>query len=439
MSVQKRTSYEAGFKLKVVAYAEETNNSAAARRFSVNEKQVRMWRKNQKILERMPKHKKAARGLSAKFPQLEEQLSEWVHSLRQNGIIVTRTMIRFRAISLMKRPEFQSLKPSKFVASSGWCTRFMERHNLCLRQRTKIAQKLPQDLEGKIEEFQRYVIRLRKNYNFGLDQIGNMDETPVCFDMPFSHTVDKKGVKSVLVRTTGHEKTRFTVVLCCMANGYRLPPIVIFKRKTLPKGVKFPSGVIVWAHENGWMDEKGTLDWLEKVWNARPGACFKKPSLLVWDSFRAHITSDVVEKAEKLKTSVAVIPGGLTSILQPLDVSINKAFKHRLRAKWIEWMQEPNKALTKKGNLRKADIVTITRWVKEAWSSIPESMIVKAFKKCCVSNAMDGSEDDAVFEIDEEELSEPEEDDLYTDEPMTEGEFRELFGDSDSDSEFSGF
>ena len=42
----KRMKYEARFKMKVVEFAQNMNNSAAARRFSDNEKLVRDWRKN---------------------------------------------------------------------------------------------------------------------------------------------------------------------------------------------------------------------------------------------------------------------------------------------------------------------------------------------------------------------------------------------------------
>jgi hypothetical protein len=186
------------------------------------------------------------------------------------------------------------------------------------------------------------------------------------------------------------------------------------------------------------MDERGTLEWLDKVWNKRPGALLKKPSILVWDSFRAHKTADVARKVDSLKTSVAVIPGGLTSILQPLDVCLNKPFKDRLRAKWNNWMQSSDASLTKGGNLKKVDVVTISQWVKDVWMDVPAEMIVKSFKKCCISNAMDGTEDDAIFD-DDEQVSEAEEDDeIHPDVPMTGAEFHELFGNSDSDSDFGG-
>jgi hypothetical protein len=40
--------------------------------------------------------------------------------------------------------------------------------------------------------------------------------------------------------------------------------------------------------------------------------------------------------------------------------------------------------------------------VLAAWKAIPESIIVRSFKKCCISNALDRSEDDIVWKDDVE-------------------------------------
>jgi hypothetical protein len=42
-------------------------------------------------------------------------------------------------------------------------------------------------------------------------------------------------------------------------------------------------------------------------------------------------------------------------------------------------------------------------WVSAAWKAILESIIVRSFKKCCISNALDRSEDDIVWEDDVED------------------------------------
>ena len=165
-------------------------------------------------------------------------------------------------------PEFVGVKElmskttslAGFVASAGWCTRFMNRYRLVLRQKTKIAQKLPADLEAKIDLFHKFVIKMCRLHGYDLNEIGNMVETPMTLDLPGNRTVHPSGAKTVLIKTTGHVKTHFTVVLACMADGTKLKPTVIFKRKTLPKGVKFPAGVLVRSYVKGWMDEDGTKE-----------------------------------------------------------------------------------------------------------------------------------------------------------------------------------
>jgi len=42
--------------------------------------------------------------------------------------------------------------------------------------------------------------------------------------------------------------------------------------------------------------------------------------------------------------------------------------------------------------------------VSAAWKTIPESIIVRSFKKCGISNALDGSDDDILWEDDGEEV-----------------------------------
>ena len=107
-----------------------------------------------------------------------------------------------------------------------------------------------------------------------------------------------------------------------MADGTKLKPTVIFKRKTLSKGAKFRAGVLVRSHVKGWMYEDGMKEWLQKVWNKRPGALLKKRSLLVWDMFRTHVMDSMKKEVKPLSVDICVIPNGLTSMLQPLEQAI---------------------------------------------------------------------------------------------------------------------
>jgi hypothetical protein len=146
-----------------------------------------------------------------------------------------------------------------------------------------------------------------------------------------NYMLEKKGVKEVLLKTTGCEKLRLTVMLAATTDGRKLPPLLILKRKTVPKLEAFPKEVIVRAQEKGWMTEKPMLEWLKIVWSRRPGAFLNQMSMLVLDAFKGHVTASMKDQLRKMKTELAVILGGMTSVLQPMDVSINKPFKDTLR------------------------------------------------------------------------------------------------------------
>ena len=63
----KRGSYPANFKLKVIQFAKEHGNKAAARLFGPppTSAMIRRWRKEEEELSKLPRIKRAARGKSA--------------------------------------------------------------------------------------------------------------------------------------------------------------------------------------------------------------------------------------------------------------------------------------------------------------------------------------------------------------------------------------
>ena len=118
----------------------------------------------------------------------------------------------------------------------------------------------------------------------------------------------------------------------------------------MPKD-RFQNGIVVHVHPKAWMDEAGMKIWLNKVWKNHPGGLSKKKSILVLDSFSAHLTDAIKVQLKQENTDMAVIPGGLTSMVQPLDVCLNKPFKDRLREKWNNWMNNETKSYTAGGHM----------------------------------------------------------------------------------------
>lgn len=205
-----------------------------------------------------------------------------------------------------------------------------------------------------------------------------MDEVPLTFDCPPNRTVTTTGEKCVSITTTGHEKTSFTCVLACSASGEKLKPMLIFKRKTLPKE-NFPADIVVRCNEKGWMCESLMIDWLNEVWRKRKGAFFHPSGILIMDSMAAHLTDPVKEAARKCSASLGIIPGGLTKKLQPLDLTTNHSFKTKMRVQWESWMANDLHSYTKSGRLKKASFAEVAKWVSNAWNAVETKTVISGF------------------------------------------------------------
>lgn len=61
-------------------------------------------------------------------------------------------------------------------------------------------------------------------------------------------------------------------------------------------------------------------------------------------------------------------------------------------------MARPNPEKTKAGNLKGASAKLICQWIKDAWDDLPKDLIIKSFLKAGISNQLDGTEDDWIFD-----------------------------------------
>jgi len=124
-------------------------------------------------------------GKKFQWPELEDKLIIWIEEQRKSRYILTHNMIRIKVLAMTDK-----LKITGFQASNKLCMRLLACNNLALHQKMKIAQRFPDDVEENIVEFHHFVINCRKKGNYyELVNIGNMDETPVWFDMPSARTV----------------------------------------------------------------------------------------------------------------------------------------------------------------------------------------------------------------------------------------------------------
>ena len=61
---------------------------------------------------------------------------------------------------------------------------------------------------------------------------------------------------------------------------------------------------------------------------------------LLLDEFKGHACAETLNLLSDYNITVDFFPGGYTSVLQPLDVGINRPFKHNIWQLWNNWAME---------------------------------------------------------------------------------------------------
>jgi len=188
-------------KLMVIYYSERTqNNRATAKRFDIEPKQVRDWQsKKQELLNSAPYLLTLNRGRPAQYPLLEERLVEWIETLRNKQMAVTQKIVVTKAKQLVRINEIKEAYPNigDFRFSNSWLNGFLYRNELSNRRRTTVSQHLPKDLIDLQNEFLSLVLFKHRQYNYDIHHIGNINETPLSFDLPYPVTFDKHRVKTI--------------------------------------------------------------------------------------------------------------------------------------------------------------------------------------------------------------------------------------------------
>jgi hypothetical protein len=130
------------------------------------------------------------------------------------------------------------------------------------------------------------------------------------------------------------------------------------------------------------MDERCMLIWIEQIFvpylRANPPPPGIQPVILL-NAYQCHIMKLVVSKITALGVEVLQVLGGCTGLCQPLEVGINKPFKHHVCHLWEEWVMDN---LDTDNKISEATCKAEAAWTAEVfWDMMGKKMLKNLWGK----------------------------------------------------------
>lgn len=267
-----------------------------------------------------------------------------------------------------------------FVASEHWVSNFMRRNDLSLRKVTNLTILNDVELVNRAVAYMQHLQALLPSLHS--ERTVLMDETAVYFEDPRHHTVDQRGARHVVIRSTGFQSMRITAILAVTAAGRKLPPTLIWTGKL--GEITSVNGCFVAQQPRAWVNQELLIKWLDiafpLLWTA-------DDKTIVWDSMRAHIGKLVKAHCAQRKIKMCVIPGGMTPYLQAGDIGIYKSFKDKMGPLIDAWKRSDEVEYTRGGNPKPPSVDVVTKWIRRAWREVPDEVVAKSITRAGFSTS----------------------------------------------------
>lgn len=284
-----------------------------ARKFNVNESTVRGRIKKQDQIKEISnstnlslsaKRRCIGGGKKPSFPDIEDEVFQWVLESNNLGLVVKDKFIIAKAKEIrdeklmtfretvdpeceneLLKQEIEALE--KFQASTCWCNRFKNRFRLVSRRITS-SRKLPDDYKTIVNSFLTSTQMLIKDLKIKPENIINFDQVPRYFEQSAGSTITTKSTKDVFIRKASSAHKRFTFTPTISSSGEFLNCHVLFSN--LKNKPKVADGVMVHVNKTGMWNKDILKDWMTNVILKRhQTSLFKEPVLILLDSYGTHI------------------------------------------------------------------------------------------------------------------------------------------------------
>ena len=371
MSKRKHCAYTLEFKLKIVSEVEEkklTKTEICKKHGIPNSTLSNFLRDRERLQKARDETKFRPTTKTMKLSNqedLEEALFQWFQQARAMNVPVTGPVL------IEKAAEVAPLLKDNFIPTPSWVEKFKQRRGIVFRVISGEAAAAPKEVANNwaSDALQKILAR------YSPSDVYNADETGLFFQCLPDKTL---ALKDEVCTGGKKSKSRLTVMVATNMDGsHKLPPLVIGKSKN-PRFFKHVKTLPVCYKSNrkAWMTSQLFEEWLKKL--DRQFFAQNRKVAMVVDNCPAHPKIGDLKAVELI-----FLPPNTTSILQPCDQGIIKAFKQIYRKllvrSYLLHVEDQMKG-RKKDQVYKVDVLDALHRIKEAWSLVKQDCIANCFR-----------------------------------------------------------
>lgn len=323
-----RDDFLSARQLRITLFALCDGLQQASRVFSTDTQLIRSWLKEARKRLKQTEQKQRVHSNGG------DRMVAWVMSMREQQLPITESNLFHKASMLKKKGAFSD----SFRISYDWAVSFMLQYRLGVRsigREATLSRTLPLSLVAKIKSFREFTHKVVQAKKLSENTVAAMDELCLFVDL---RLVQDKSRRSEALELTG-SLPLVTVYLTVLADGTMLPSLVLANRQLAEKVL--PAFIMLEAGPESLLVEEALDLWTNKVWLQYVSSLAQpSKSVLVLDRHREHLGDPFLTSISGSGTLPAVIPGGCSLHLQPLEVCVKPVLQRFLLSRWAKFTSE---------------------------------------------------------------------------------------------------
>lgn len=284
----------------------------------------------------------------------ENKLKMHIKKLQTFGFSPNQDSVRSMAFNLAEQLNIKNtFNKEKRLAGYDWLKMFLSRHPE-LRFRKSDGDLLTRSQRTNIAAVASYFTLLEKTLeeNNLFNKPGhlfNVDDLVLQLNNRPGNVIAQKGSKVATSVASTEKGETITLISCCNAEGYYLPPACIFKGINIKLEWEddMPPGSVVYMNEkSAYISTNLFFIWLKT--HFLPHKPIGKV-ILILDGHSTHCNSvEMLEFADKHDIILLCLPSNTTQHLQPLDRGFFKSFKSNFNNAYNKFLKSnPTQIITR--------------------------------------------------------------------------------------------